>query len=416
MKTHGFDRSTMHVTEQDTPTKKRVREMPQDWETKTCPCCQHSPLEPTPLDIVDQDIGRRLRKWGQRLFTGSVCWWCQRMCVVKFAHLQAMQFKVHLESGEDKRCEAAFYAFCFLSLRIEGKVHVTLELLEQRAELLKQAIDVVPALLSESKKAMDAIVLMAAWCASNPDVNPVAMNYPPVQLLLDGQARLGLRVPFPLPQQGGAFRCSGIGQFAGSSTDLFTHCKAECDLLTNFAVEHAAKNAERAASLQNEVKDEQQRDDAKGGVAEPVGIGAEGASPSAEANSPAGVDDINWPKGRLGTSCKKAQSKVDAILMGLSTASWRTYVKDQSLRATIRSVAGLKVWECQSQMSRGSCGESPPHIGKLILDACQTAGVARTRGGSGGNPQASRTTVMCGLVSPPFCWQGQHVIAMAGTA
>ncbi len=122
---------------QDATPKKgsRSKTLAADWKTRRCLCCHYTATHPSPQDLAE---GRSVRKWLNKYYWADLCWWCVRMAAVMYAHLSTSLFG-KLMANDAERNAAAFAAYCYMTLRAEGKVHVTLQALSIRIALLKDA-------------------------------------------------------------------------------------------------------------------------------------------------------------------------------------------------------------------------------------------------------------------------------------
>ena len=57
---------------------------------------------------------------------------------------------------------------------------------------------------------------------------------------------------------------------------------------------------------------------------------------------------MTFPKGRIGNACKKLYTKVQSLIMGLRTPTWRSVLKESSIRGLRRSSAG-----CAADLQKG---------------------------------------------------------------
>lgn len=110
-------------------------EPPLGWETKRCQLCSHLTVDPSTMDKHEK---RTTRKWGLKNFWGDYCWWCTRTISTRYAHLGNSAFSKWLNESPDHIFEARASAFCYLSLREEGRTQVSIDQLFKRIELCER--------------------------------------------------------------------------------------------------------------------------------------------------------------------------------------------------------------------------------------------------------------------------------------
>jgi hypothetical protein len=109
---------------------KSKKALPTGWERKVCPCCQCTPYNPTLLDTAK---GRKLRKWTGISYWGNMCWWCSRFVGIRYAWMSTKRFQEWVKESDEHAKEAMIGIAAYLSLREDGKTHITPQMLEVSA-------------------------------------------------------------------------------------------------------------------------------------------------------------------------------------------------------------------------------------------------------------------------------------------
>ncbi len=316
---------------QETPKDKDKRKVKAaDWATKTCECCSNSVSQPSVLDLKEN---REFRKWCQRYFWGPICWWCYRMMLTIYAHWSMQQFVRHLKSSEEALAEAKIQAFSYLTLREEGKVQIDIVMLRHRATLLKRAAEIIPVMLSNRH---EACMLLSAFAAASPERNPISLGFPIIQMIVDGNYRLGVRFTCPA-SSAGALATTAASECA--SPLITTEEASDLAILKGYC-ERAREASVAAGSASSGVGDNAAGKRNKNAKADSGGDGDGEGSHALNDRVPI---QKQFPKGRFGNGCRKMQEKVEAILAGLGNANWNDFLKDSTLRANLRTASGLGV-------------------------------------------------------------------------
>jgi hypothetical protein len=198
---------------------------------------------------------------------------------------------------------------------------------------------------------MQEIQPLSDWVAANRDKNPVALGYDVKQLRIDGVLRFGLRIPVAVHGRGAL--AANISGDLGATSDV----PSEYELLMGFA--RASKGAaprdsgmERARGAAEESAD---------------GCGSHGEDDEgSELGNDSDDDEFakkmrDLPKCRETTAIKKHEQRVRALLLNLTSESWRMGLKETGLRSTLRSCGGLKLTLQRSEhpecitMNEGHC-------------------------------------------------------------
>jgi hypothetical protein len=105
----------------------KSKQPPVGWETKRCCCCGMTPMQPCSLDVA---LKRSLRKWSGTSFWGLLCWWCLRFVSTRYAWMNVTAVQKWLRDSPDNAREGRLGALAYVTLREEGKVHITVAMLE----------------------------------------------------------------------------------------------------------------------------------------------------------------------------------------------------------------------------------------------------------------------------------------------
>jgi hypothetical protein len=309
---------------QETPDGKKSK-LP-GWETKACDCCDCTPKQPTDTDRAE---GRALRKWAVRNYYSRFCWWCVRASAVRYAHFRGTSsaLQKYISDNPANKAEARIAAYAYVSLRDEGRVQIDLKTLMMRVRLLMSAAEAIPCFGQSF-----VTTLLTSFTTTGGD-NAVLLQYPIVQMLVDGKLRLGVRCPLFSTAVGAAAR--GV-PLAVMSPNVMTEDPSDLVLLENLAKQAAQEIEEKgraAAASQAIVKAEHEQDD---------GDDHDGPHPTQTTPSTSSAArQFEYPKGRLGNNVKRMQLKVDALLYSLTAELWRGILKENGLRSNLRVVSGL---------------------------------------------------------------------------
>ena len=106
-----------------------------DQGQKQCIICLHSPDQPSSLD------NDKKRKWARKHDYGPFCWWCLRGLMIFLAHIgQARSILKHVNQSPEHWLEAAEASYAYMTLREEGNVQVTINMLRARINMLRRCL------------------------------------------------------------------------------------------------------------------------------------------------------------------------------------------------------------------------------------------------------------------------------------
>ena len=157
-----------------------------DPSTKACSGCD---ALATHLTILDTVANQEHRSWGIKNFWGPFCGWCARMMKVRFAWMKNPAVVKWLSADERNKRQFRLCSIAYISLREENKIHVSAADIDARVELLVRHSHS----LQEGHSFMHFIV--ATDFQVGQGTNPISGNCALVQLVVDGQMRLGFAVP-----------------------------------------------------------------------------------------------------------------------------------------------------------------------------------------------------------------------------
>jgi hypothetical protein len=324
---------------------------------KICELCLCSKSEPS---VLDKRAGHTTRQWGLRHGWGTLCKWCRAATTMRYGYMNSARFQRWRDEDPQHGKEAMIYALAYRTLREESKVQITNEMLEHRADLLTYAhFKEMPRI---AQSGFQAIMLLQDYVEEHPNVNPVAQRAEIVQMRVGGKFRLGVRVAMERPpEDAGLPDVSAEVPVALCTTrGTTTEEKGDLELLSRLAMAAAGQiktgelkeGGSYGSGLQrspskflvkanpgSDSGSEQNSDKEDGeGVEDNPDSGAEGAK-----------EEVALPKGRLGTSVGKLGSKVQGLLAELNKDDWRRHLKDTTLRALMRTAAGLQREAQQSE-------------------------------------------------------------------
>ncbi len=126
----------------------------------------------------------KTRLWLCLNFWGDVCGWCGRMKKIRYPLMTKAQYLKFLDEPVNKQ-ENKLYVLCFISIRQGGRTQVSVEMLEQRLQILYQ--------LKALSKPSDFYQYMSLseFLDSHTEVDPRSIEF--VQFVVDGVARVGVK-------------------------------------------------------------------------------------------------------------------------------------------------------------------------------------------------------------------------------
>lgn len=286
---------------------------------------------------IDRDERRMNRKWALRNYWGPICWWCSRMQSTRYSYLNSAGFLKFLESAPEHKEEAALASLAYISLREEGKVHISAAMVDIRCGLLRRMATMVPQVLSESHY---EVVPLQNFKDSASYGNPVERNLKIVQVRDGSDRRLGVMTP--CPRQDSAVSL-GLCARACMSASVQTDAQEDADLLLKFI--EAAPVAPKATEVVSRSPMKKSRSSAADGSLAEAGDDEDDAKEEEDEDDEpkSDCDDFEYPRGRLGTGVRKMESKLSGILASMTSPQWRIPFKEPAMRAILRTAAGSKV-------------------------------------------------------------------------
>lgn len=158
---------------------------------KQCLICLQSPRNPSQIDL---EQGKSRRPWGLRFGYGPLCLHCKKMTSIRYGFMHTPKLVSWLEGSERNKAEARVFALAWMSLREEGRVHITFAMLEARGNFIRQVLEMSSS-LDVARHGMHEYMLLSDYAAAHPQTNPVDDGMVFVQLRVAGQRGLGLQVP-----------------------------------------------------------------------------------------------------------------------------------------------------------------------------------------------------------------------------
>ncbi len=235
--------------------------------------------------------------------------------------LTSATFLSEIQSSKAFEMDARIGSFAYVSLRVENRTQVNIEMLEARVSLLKQAGCIMQSI---SKDIHSQVVLLEDFVKLHPEQNPIHRKMPVIQVLANGRRRLGVQAICP---RDSTMWPSTLPAEVLMAPDVRTDVESDWQLLIVLVQDSEKQQAALVQISEQAVKVEAEDDDDEGGLA-----GAR--MPAAEEESP------QFPRGRLGNLASKTQNKVHGILLGIRGQAWKKH-KDSSVRGHLRSVSGL---------------------------------------------------------------------------
>jgi hypothetical protein len=183
--------------------------------TKVCCGCDASVAT---LTFYEKSLGIKARLWFLKNFWGPLCAWCGRMARVRYGHLTLPAVYQFIQKPNAK-AEFKNYSICYVSIRAEGRVQITVEMIENRLSVLQHCLALV-----DRPDTLHHYMLLDEFIARNPDANPRHLTL--VQMDVNRELRLGVRSlhPSPVADEGlgiqttleidQRLRCSHVGDLA----------------------------------------------------------------------------------------------------------------------------------------------------------------------------------------------------------
>ena len=166
--------------------------------------CRACDLPATLPTTIDSAGGLRHRSWALSQWWGPFCSWCIKVKCLRWPWLNAKKLELHVDDQENKQ-EFKLYSWGFVSLREDGHVHISVDMLERRVQVLRRFLAMYHSCLPHVH-----VMPVDVYQRQHPQVNPINQGLPFLQLVLDGKFRLGLEVSAPTPQCFSTFRHSSV--------------------------------------------------------------------------------------------------------------------------------------------------------------------------------------------------------------
>jgi hypothetical protein len=108
------------------------------------------------------------------------------MSSLRYSYMNTGTFVKWVGETDANLMDAKWYYIAFESLRGEGKVQITIEILEARAKMLRRILSEAPSILG---KLFEEIFLLSEFAAGHPNLNPVDEGFPIEQMIIGGLKR-----------------------------------------------------------------------------------------------------------------------------------------------------------------------------------------------------------------------------------
>jgi hypothetical protein len=162
-----------------------IVEIPFDKECLGCDCKVRD------LTFYEERQGIGARLWHFRNYWGHFCKWCVSMARVRFPWL-TMTTLPHFLLVPANKSTFVMYAVCYLSIRMEGRTHITVEQLENRKSIAVQLQELV------KPNSHYTTIPLTEYVDKYPDV--VVQSLDLQQLSINGSQCIGVRFLTPTGQ------------------------------------------------------------------------------------------------------------------------------------------------------------------------------------------------------------------------
>jgi hypothetical protein len=225
------------------------------------------------------DVGK-VRKWSGTKVQGAFCYWCRRYQAVRQAFLNSATFKSEIETNATMAADSKIGAFAYITLRLDGRTHVTIDMLETRVKMLRLGAGIIQ---SSSASGFKQFILLDDLHRTHPQLNPVSMSKPILQLFVNGRRRLG--VEMLCPRDASTLWPSTLPCEVVMSPDVRTEVESDWTLLISYTQEAEKQRAAMAemsarAVVKQEDLDDELPTDAVGGPNEEERAEGSRATPS----------------------------------------------------------------------------------------------------------------------------------------
>ena len=190
-------------------------------QTKFCKGCDASVYD---LTVLEKQENKKLRAWFYKNYYADICMHCGKMSQIRYPDKNRVQYSKFLDLPDQQR-ENKMYSVCFISIRAEGRTQVTVQMLENRLQILFQ----VRSLFRDAD--YYCYIPLDKFVEDNPDTDPRSLTF--VQMVIDGVDRIGIKQLRPSP----------IGErsalpFNGIDERIATKNQNDIDALTHLQVRH----------------------------------------------------------------------------------------------------------------------------------------------------------------------------------
>mmetsp|Transcript_14578 Transcript_14578/g.29533 ORF Transcript_14578/g.29533 Transcript_14578/m.29533 type:complete len:1421 (-) Transcript_14578:87-4349(-) len=326
------------------------------------------------LTFHERNKGKEYRLWGLRNFWGPLCGWCAKMARVRYAHMSKAVLATYLANPEN-RPAFKIRSVAFVSIRQEGRQHISVEMLESRVAVIEQGAKLAR---PDSFYSYTGLAEFMAALEKKDGFDPRQLTM--VQLHIDGKAAVGVRQLLPEVQDGDAIKTT-LDMDPRIRTDRPEDLEALRLVEQAYADlgDNASKDGVSAGSLAPPVPG------SSGAAASTFG-GASAASPaekgkSASTGSRASAKGMptsgrkrkasavvadeafqemafQYPKSPHTPAVRKMSNKIDSLLMAVTGTEWRGAFKENSLRSNLRlaeeTKKNLRSSEFQELIQKGN--------------------------------------------------------------
>ena len=162
-----------------------AKEDGQDPADKVCIACLRHRAQRTPYEMKH---GHPHLMWNLPKAWGDFCHWCGKGGKLRWGWMTRAQLAAFVEKSEANRVEVRDYGIAMVTLKLEGRVQITLDILETRKQTLTWGSNLKLDNVCELKE----VSLLEEFEAAFPGVNPVAMAMEIVPINIGGVQRLGV--------------------------------------------------------------------------------------------------------------------------------------------------------------------------------------------------------------------------------
>ena len=161
------------------------KEEGQDPVDKVCIACRRHRAQRTPYELKQE---LPLLMWGLPKGWGDFCHWCGKAGKLRWGWWTRTSLGTFVEKSETNRLEVMDYGIAMVTLRCEGRVQISLDVLETR----KQTLAWGSMLKLHNEASIKEVWLLEEFHAAFPAVNPVEKSMEIVPINLGGVQRLGV--------------------------------------------------------------------------------------------------------------------------------------------------------------------------------------------------------------------------------